>query len=816
VYSIQTICTVVEGHFISTNADDEIEHLVYDSRRLPQAPTSLFFALKTENNNGHKYLADAYKKGVRNFIVSEDVSALALPQSNIIVTNDTLQALQKIASFHRKHFQIPVIGITGSNGKTIVKEWLYHLLQDAYNIVRSPKSFNSQIGVPLSVWQMNARHSLGIFEAGISTTGEMAPLREVIRPTIGIFTNIGEAHDAGFTSREQKFGEKMKLFDGVEVLIGQYELVSKAKPGQPLFSWSKTVEADLQILSVKKKYGVTTIEGKRQGQVLSIRIPFTDDASVENAINCWCTVLYLGKYNDTVKERFSLLHAVDMRLQLKHGINDCLVVNDSYSADTTSLKIALDFLEQQSSGLKRTVILSDFFETGKSKKDLYAEIAELLRASRIHRVITVGAEIGKEMAPLLHSVKIQSYPSTDDLILDFKSSSFFNEIILIKGARKYEFERVAQLFERKLHQTVLEINLNALVHNLKEYQRLLKPGTKVMAMVKAFSYGSGGAEIASVLQFHNVDYLGVAYADEGVELMKAGISLPVMVMNAEESSFQAIVDYSLQPVIYSFHLLRAFESYLKDQGLQSYPVHLEIETGMNRLGFALSEVEEVARHIADKSVLRVQSVFSHLAASEDPLQDSFTLQQKEVFDQAVHIIKEYISYPFLRHISNTAAVVRHPQLQLDMVRLGIGLYGVEVDGQEQLDLQAVATLRSTIAQLKHIRKGESVSYNRRGVVDRDSVIATIRVGYADGFSRQFSNGVGWMLVKGHLAPVIGSVCMDMTMIDVTDIADVKEGDDVVIFGSALTVQQVAAWIRTIPYEVMTGVSQRVKRIYFHE
>jgi Alr-MurF fusion protein len=816
VYSIQNICSVVEGAFISQSSDDTIGHLIYDSRRIQQPSASIFFALKTSHNDGHKYIADAYKKGVRNFIVSEQIDQKNISDANIIFVNNTLLALQKIAAFHRNHFQFPVIGITGSNGKTVVKEWLYQLLQDDFKIVRSPKSFNSQIGVALSVWQMNGQHTLGIFEAGISSVEEMEKLEKIIQPTIGILTNIGEAHDAGFESRKQKLQEKAKLFPGVKVLIGEHELVSQINSSKSVFTWSDKAKADLEILSVTKAKEQTVIEARREAKKISIAIPFTDDASIQNAINCWCVLLYLKLNENTLAERFLKLHPVDMRLQLKHGINHCLIVNDSYSADTTSLKIALDFLKQQSSGLKRTIILSDFFETGRSKNELYAEVAGLIQTYRIEKVVAVGNEIGPELSRLLNTVNIQTYPSTDDLIFDFKTSSFYNEIILIKGARRFGFERVAQLFQEKLHQTVLEINLNALVHNLKEYQKLLQPGTKVMAMVKAFSYGSGGAEIASVLQYHNVHYLGVAYADEGVELVKAGISLPIMVMNAEESSFQAIVDYNLQPVIYSFYLLRQFEGYVKEQGLTSYPVHIEIETGMNRLGFALAEVEAVAGHIAANSFLSIQSVFSHLAASEDEAQDAFTLQQSQIFNQAASIIKKYISYPFLKHISNTAAVVRHPQLQMNMVRLGIGLYGIESDNEGRLDLQPVATLRSTIAQLKYIEKGESVGYNRKGIALVDSVIATVRIGYADGYSRHFSNGVGKMWVKGKLAPVIGSVCMDMTMIDVTGIANVKEGDDVILFGSQLPVQQVAGWINTIPYELMTGVSQRVRRIYFHE
>ena len=816
MYSIQTIYEVIGGKFISYQPGSEIEHLVYDSRRIQQPSSSLFFALRTAHNDGHRFIPDAYKKGVRNFVVSENINAQGLQNATIILVSDTLLALQNLAAFHRSHFHFPVIGITGSNGKTVVKEWLFQLLQDDFKIVRSPKSFNSQIGVPLSVWQMNEQHELGIFEAGISTTGEMEKLEKVIHPTIGLLTNIGEAHDAGFVSTAQKIEEKAKLFANARVLIGEKEWIDATQFAQNIFCWSKQPGAGLQIISVAKNKEQTVIKAKYLDAEQEIVIPFTDDASVQNAINCWCVLLYLQVSNEVIKERFLKLHPVDMRLQLQHGINDCLIINDSYSADTTSLKIALDFLKQQSSGLKRTAILSDFFETGKSTKELYAEIAGLLQTYKIEKLITVGNEIGIEISLLLNTINIQSYASTDDLIFDFKTSSFFNEIILIKGARKYGFERIAQLFEKKQHQTVLEINLNALVHNLKEYQKLLQPNVKIMAMVKAFAYGSGGAEIASVLQYHNVNYLGVAYADEGVELIKAGISLPIMVMNAEDASFQAIVDYNLQPVIYSFDLLHRFENYLREQGLSSYPVHIEIETGMNRLGFALEEVDQLAQHIANNALLNIQSVFSHLAASEDATQDAFTLQQKQKLDEAVRIITKYIAYPFLKHISNTAAIVRHPQLQMDMVRLGIGLYGIESDNLNELDLQPVATLQTTIAQLKHIKKGESVSYNRRGVVARDSVIATVRIGYADGYSRQFSNGVGKMWVNGKPAPVMGAVCMDMTMLDVTDIANVKEGDEVILFGSQLPVKQVASWINTIPYELMTTVSQRVKRIYFHE
>ncbi len=809
------ICAVVQGKFLSQHNNDCISVLAYDSRRIQQNDEILFFALVTSNNDGHSFLRDAYKRAIRNFIVCRESAVQNLPASTVILVPDTLEALQSLASFHRTHFDIPVIGITGSNGKTIVKEWLNILLQDEYNIVRSPKSFNSQIGVPLSVWQLNDQHNLAIFEAGISTVGEMARLEEVIHPTIGVLTNIGEAHDAGFASKEEKLDEKLKLFRRADVVIGDYDLL-KTNLQQNFFSIGRSEHATLHLKEIVTVAGKTKITAVYKHQNISITIPFGDEASVQNAITCLAVLLFLDVDRKSLQEKFSLLHSVDMRLQLRQGINNCLIVNDSYSADTTSLKIALDFLQEQSSGRKRTAILSEFFESGKPEQSLYFEIVAMLKSAKVTKLIAIGerfldaivASAGKEL-------NVQYYASTENFISSFRSSTFTDEIILIKGARKFQFERIADLFEKRVHQTVLEINLNALADNLKEYRRLLQPSIRLMAMVKAFSYGSGGAEIAGVLQFNKVDYLGVAYADEGVELIKAGIIVPIMVMNAEEATFRALVDYNLQPVIYSFHLFHSFANFLKSEGLLNYPVHLEIETGMNRLGFKVDEVEQIAAEIAS-SPFRVESVFSHLAASEDPGQDQFTMQQFSMFQKAVKVLDNCIPYQYLKHIANSAAIVRHPNLQMDMVRLGIGLYGVESDEEQKLNLQAVATLRSTVAQLKHVRAGESISYNRRGVVNRDSMIATVRIGYADGFSRRFSNGVGKMLVKGKLAPVIGTVCMDMTMIDVTDIPGVREGDDVIVFGQNLPVQQLAKWAGTIPYEIMTGVSQRVKRIYFFE
>ncbi|MBB1285423.1 bifunctional UDP-N-acetylmuramoyl-tripeptide:D-alanyl-D-alanine ligase/alanine racemase [Flavisolibacter sp. BT320] len=811
MYLISTICTILKGQLVQ-GGEWEIRHLLYDSRRIQHPETSLFFAIKTAHNDGHRYLSEAYQKGIRAFVVSEEV---ALEDAVVIRVDDTLAALQALAAWHRSQFSIPVIGITGSNGKTVVKEWLTQMLEEDFSIVRSPKSFNSQLGVPLSVWELGPQHTLGIFEAGISTVGEMENLQKIIQPTIGILTNIGEAHNEGFVSLEEKLQEKLLLFKDAEIVIGEQKWLQQST--RPVFSWSREDGADVLVRSIATTGGRTEITVAYDGKIVSIQIPFIDDASIQNAITCVCILLFLKKDITAYRQRFLQLHPVDMRLQLQHAINNCLLVNDSYSADINSLTIALHFLAEQSSGRKQTVILSDFQETGRGDETLYAAIANLLLSNGVQRVIAIGEKISVQLSEKLSpSIAVQAFTSTENFIENFRSSQFAGEIILLKGARKAGFERIAALFEQKLHGTVLQINLSALAHNLRQYQKILQPSTRIMAMVKAFSYGSGGAEIASVLQFHNTAYLGVAYADEGIDLVKAGITVPIMVMNPEASSYAAIVDHALQPVLYSAQRLAEFEAYINSQGLSNYPVHLEVETGMNRLGLSLEDIAAVAEQLAASTTLHVQSLFSHLAASESPEMDDFTNLQAKRFIQAAEILRKKIAYPFLQHISNTAGIIRHPQLQMDMVRLGIGLYGIAFDAEDVLPLEPVATLRSTIAQIKTVKKGESVSYNRRGVAKRDSRIATVRIGYADGYSRRFGNGVGKMWVRGSIAPVIGTVCMDMTMIDITDISGVKEGDDVIVFGKELPVQEVAAWGETIPYEIMTSVSQRVKRVYYYE
>lgn len=793
IYTIQNIASLINGEAVIIN-DVQIEHLLFDSRKIYTPQSSLFFAIVGARRNGHQFIDEVYKKGVRSFVVSHEVDVKKFPEANFIKVDDSLQALQTLGIEHRKNFNIPFIGITGSNGKTIVKEWLYQLLHPDYNIVRSPKSFNSQIGVPLSVWQMNAQHTLGIFEAGISKPGEMDKLEKIIQPTIGVLTNIGEAHSEGFNSLAQKEKEKRLLFRNAAI------------PDSVVINSINKEQTSTAISAIYKSFGYTII------------IPFNDDASIQNAITCWQVMLHLGYDNKVIAERMKSLTPVNMRLELKKGINNCSIINDSYSADISSLEIALNFLDQQSAGENKTVILSDFLQSSMSDKLLYAQIFKSLKNHGIKRLIGIGENITAffQSEKKSEHMQVDLFPTTNEYLTQFLSSHFKDEVILIKGARIFAFEQIVQLLEQKAHQTAMEINLNAIVHNLKEYQQCLKPETRIMAMVKAFAYGSGGAEIAGILQYHKVDYLGVAYADEGVELRKAGILLPIMVMNPEEYAFETIIEHNLQPELYSFELLDSFDRFLQQEGIRHYPVHLELETGMNRLGFSIDEISKLAERLIETNSLKVQTVFTHFAASEEELQDEFTQQQFSIFNQAIKKLKEKIGYEFLSHIANSAAVVRHPEMQMDMVRLGIGLYGVDSAGSNQLNLQTVTTLKSTIAQIKRLKKGESVSYNRKAIVERESMIATIRIGYADGYPRRLGNGVGKVWVNGKLAPIIGTICMDMFMIDITDIENIKEGDDVIIFGTQLPVQQVAKWANTIPYEIMTGISQRVKRVYFEE
>jgi len=818
---------------IPTSIPSTIEHLVVDSRKIIFPKTTLFFALRGARRDGHEYIQEAYDKGVRHFVICRRIDTTNFVGADFFLVPSSLKALQILASIHRAGFDYPVIGITGSNGKTIVKEWLYQLLNPDYNIVRSPRSYNSQIGVPLSVWQMTAEHTLAIFEAGISTSREMPALAGVIQPTIGILTSIGEAHNGGFVDIKQKILEKLQLFAICKYLIYCRESIDdhmdieeiKSNLFQQnitLFSWSRETNATLKVLAEMKSENTTQVFFTYKNNNYSISIPFTDKASLDNAITCICSLFLLEIPFETIQERISQLQPLEMRLQLKKGINNCHVLNDSYSNDLSSLSIALDYLQQQAGNNPTTVIISDIPQSGMHEEVLYHVVANELEQRNIHRLIGIGKSISEHQAVFDESVPERSfYLTTDDFLNEYTGKSlaerkFQNEYILLKGARIFSFERINNWLEQKVHQTVMEINLTAMVHNLKEYQQKLLPSTMLMAMVKAFSYGSGSVEVARLLQFYKVDYLAVAYADEGVELRLGGITLPIMVMNVDEAGFDALLEHNLEPEIYSFSIYHSFHEYLLKQGITKFPVHIKLNTGMNRLGFDTNEVETLGKQLARHNTMLVKSVFSHLVGSESAEFDDFTQHQASLFETAVGTLQTYLNYSFIKHIANSSGIFRHPDLQYDMVRLGIGLYGVDSANSHKISLIPVATLKSTVAQIRKVKEGETVSYNRRGVLKRDSIIATIRIGYADGYSRRLGNGIGSVYIKGQLAPVVGTVCMDMLMIDITDIPKVKEGDSVELFGTNLPIQQVAKWSETIPYEVMTGISQRVKRVYVEE
>ena len=821
MYFIQKIATILNA--TSTIVDDTIvEHLLIDSRKISFPKTSLFFALVGDRRDGHQFIKEVYEGGVRNFVISDKNVIVYYPDANFLLVDDTLKAFQTLAAHHRKQFNYPVIGITGSNGKTIVKEWLNQLLQNDFNIVRSPRSYNSQVGVPLSVWQMKVANTLGIFEAGISTVGEMENLQQMIQPTIGVLTNIGVAHNDGFENITQKIIEKLKLFKDCKQLICNSDdaLVKKIVDENitaTIFYWGKKESSNLQIIEELKTTNQTTVKAIWHNENIAITVPFTDEASIANACTCWAAMLLFGFDSKIIAERMLQLQPVEMRMQLLPVINNCILINDSYSNDSSSFYIALDYLVANADNHKKTIIVSDFSGNEKSNASVYINFIEQLSNNKINKVIGIGTEISKYADSFINKgIEVSFYETTSSFLNSVTTQFFKDEYILLKGGRAFNFERISKWLQQKTHQTVMEINLTALVHNLKEYQKYLLPTTKTMAMVKAFSYGSGSIEIAKVLQFHKVDYLAVAYTDEGIDLRKAGIGLPIMILNVEEENFDALIEYNLEPEIFSFSIYKAFHQYLLQQGITDFPVHIKLNTGMNRLGFEIDEADALATLLTTNKTMLVKSVLSHLAASEDAEQDEFTKGQLASFHYIISFFKLRLKYSFISHIGNSAAIFRFPQWQFDMVRLGIGLYGVDSAVDHQLQLQTVATLKTTIAQIRTVKANDTIGYNRKGIVKRDSNIATVRIGYADGLSRSLSNGKGFMYLHNKLAPIIGTICMDMTMIDVTDIPEAKENDVVEIFGKYLPVQQVAKWSNTIAYETLSTVSQRVRRIYVEE
>jgi Alr-MurF fusion protein len=826
-YPVSEIITIVNGKPASeAYLKRVIRDILIDSRKLISPDNCLFFALSSKRNDGHKYIPELYSKGLRDFVVTKVPSEVELyPEANFIMVKNTLQALQALARVHREKFNIPVIGITGSNGKTVIKEWLYQLLSKDKKTIRSPKSYNSQIGVPLSVWQIDTPYEIAIFEAGISEPDEMDKLEAIIRPTIGIFTNIGEAHGENFMSLHQKVGEKLNLFTHVKTLVycldhpevREVIIRSGILKNIKSFTWSFKQEADLFIRDVKKdEFQSTIITGVYKGKEVKVRIPFADDASIENAIHCLSVMLLLGYDQEQLAPRFETLQPIAMRLELKDGINHCTIINDSYNSDINSLSIAIDFLRQQANHKKKTIIISDILQSGKDEDELYGGIAGIIQNKKIDRLIGIGPAIARQADKF--SLEKDFYLSTEEFLQRFSFAAFSNEVILLKGARIFEFELISQALQQKTHETVLEINLNALEHNLNYYRSVLKPETRIMAMVKAFSYGIGSFEVANALQFNRIDYLAVAYADEGVELRKAGITVPIMVMNPDEESFDSIIQHNLEPEIYSQRILEKLEKAIKKNILpknKPVKIHIKLDSGMHRLGFMEDEISGLVEKLQANRMIYVQSVFSHLSASEDPAEEEFTRHQIEVFENMSQSITSLAGHPVMMHILNSAGISRYPEAQYNMVRLGISLYGIASLDEEQPRLESVARLKSTISQIKNIKAGDSIGYNRAFISEKELRLAIVPIGYADGLSRRLGKGRGHLLAGGELVPLVGNVCMDMCMLDVTGI-DVAEGDEVIIFGPERPLQDLAKEMETIPYEVLAGLSRRVKRVYYHE
>ncbi len=826
-YPLSQIAEIISGEFCYDQGSEDymISDILIDSRRLISPEHCLFFALHTPRNDGHRYISELYKKGLRCFVVSKKIDYTTYPEASFIEVKDSLKALQNLASWHRKQFDVPVVGITGSNGKTIIKEWLWQLMHDDKKMIRSPKSYNSQIGVPLSVWQMKEEHELGVFEAGISEPEEMDHLQQIINPTIGIFTNIGLAHDKNFINHQQKAGEKLKLFRQVETLIYSLDypeiqsviIRSELHRKVSLFTWSRKQNADLRIVDTERTDGHTKISATYKDSEIFIEIPFFDEASVENAIHCWAFLLLMNYSQQEIQKKMRGLHAIAMRLELNDGINNCTTINDSYNSDFHSLSIALDFMLAQHQRQTKTIILSDILQSSQNDMDLYSAVAALIEKKGIDKIIGIGTAISS-FSSRFH-VEKYFFPDTETFLANFPLSNFNNETILLKGARKFEFEKISKVLQQKAHETVLEIDLNALVHNLNYYRSKIDRKTKLMGMVKAFSYGSGGYEIASVLQFHNVDYLAVAFADEGVQLRQAGINLPIMVMSPEESAFDAIIKHSLEPEIYNFRVLDMLEDAIERNLIpENKPVqiHLKLDTGMHRLGFMPEDVGQIIYRIQKNPLIRIKSVFTHLAGSEDPALDIFTKEQIRLYKDLSDQIIQAFDYGILRHALNSAGITRHQEAHFDMVRLGISLYGVASDSAVRKQLRNVSTLKTTISQIKKIKEENSVGYGRSFVAHEEVTIAILPIGYADGLSRQLGNGNGKVLIRGKEAPIIGNVCMDMCMVDVSNLKKVKEGDAVEIFGAKYPVDKLAKQLDTIPYEILTGISSRVKRIYFQE
>jgi len=820
MYSLQEIAKITASEFPGKN-NHSVNTYLTDSRSLTTPHGVLFVAIRSEKNNGHLYIKELIEKGVTSFLIQDDESEkLPLielisknPDVSFVISADPLIALQTLAKHHRQQFKIPVIGITGSNGKTVVKEWLYQLLKHNFSICRSPKSFNSQLGVPLSILNLNSSHTLAIFEAGISEAGEMDALTQIIQPTIGVITSIGSAHDEGFKNREEKLSEKLKLVANCAKII----LNGIKKENIPAGLINKSVivsennDADLKI-----SFSEDTLHLDAPDKKYNFKIPCIDRASILNSSTCVATLMQMDFDPKDINEKIAFLQPIALRLEIKNGINNCLIINDFYNSDLDSLKIGLNFLQQQNRRQKKAIIISDIEQSGVLDNSLYKEIADLIAAHKIDFVVGIG----KKISGFKSFFKFDSlfFESTNDFIRQFSGISYrFSEAsILLKGARSFGFENISNLLQQKSHDTVFEINLTNLISNINYYKLLLKPNVQLMCMVKAMGYGGGSSELAKTLQHSGVNYLAVAYADEGVELRQSQIKLPVMVMSPETDAFEDIINYNLEPEIYSFKTLELFIQKLDQLSISTpYPIHIKIDTGMHRLGFEENDMQGLITELKNNLQVKVQSVFSHLAASDNPEMDDFTEKQIKQFEKTCGQIEKGIGYSFMKHICNSGAISRFKNAHFDMVRLGIGMHGVGVNAIEQKKLENVGTLKTRISQIKKVKIGETVGYNRNGKAEKEMSIAIIPIGYADGFSRALGNGKFGVYINNNFCKTVGNICMDMCMVDVTNIK-CNEGDEVIVFETIDQLNQMAAAMGTISYEVLTSVSGRVKRVYVQE
>lgn len=793
-----------------------ISELVFDSRKVILPAQSLFFAIQTQTNDGHRFIPQLVELGVKNFVVSRQLADYQhFTDCNFWQVTNPVRAMQQLAVHHRQKFHFPIVGITGSNGKTIVKEWLAAMLSEDFQVVKNPNSYNSQIGVAFSVWQLSDNQNFGIFEAGISQPNEMTHLAEMIQPTIGILTNIGAAHAQFFIDNKQKLTEKLNLFADCKTLVycADNQLITEVLQDEKYahlqkISWGKSAAAHFRITKITPKQQFTVVDFGEH----SLEIPFTDAASVENALHCAATLAFLGFPFAKINQKLASLTPIAMRMELKEALNQSILINDTYSLDFNSLRIALDFLNAQKQFAKKTLILSDFEQIQQFSDENYQEIADLLRQNGISKFIAVGEQFYQKthfFSDILHFF----YRNTAELMAHFGEIFFQNEAILIKGARSFQFEKVAALLQSKTHQTVLNVHLPAIIHNLNYYRSQLKPTTKMVAMVKAQSYGLGDAELINELQYHHIDYLAVAYTDEGVNLRRHNIRTPIIVLGAEAHSFDVMIQHDLEPEIYNFFYFKQLEEVLKHYPtIKKFKIHLKMDTGMHRLGFSEAEIPELIERLKANPQFEVASIFSHLAAAEDASEDEFTRQQIARFDTLSSPICAAFDYPILRHILNSSGISRFPEAQFDMVRLGLGLYGFSPLDRDRARLQNTITLKTIVTQLKTIAKGETVGYNRSFVAPREMQLAIIPIGYADGYPRELSNNVGHVLVAGKLAPIVGKICMDMCMVDVTDLL-VNIGDEVIVYGDIPRLDDVAVSIHKTPYELLTAISRRVPRIY---